>query len=267
MKENQGLYYTLACVFFLCCIICFWRPLPACEATKHDELAFFTVAADKPCVEALLQEQEYSDDYAWLTLSPAAPGPVEDAVFDLEIVTEIIAYETIHQEDAGLEKGRILTLLEGREGTKELAFHVICVGGREIYRELIAEAVLTEPQDAVVAVGTKPRQPLVVASREKVILPYREEGEASWYGAEFQGSRTSNGEIYDKHEFTAAHPTLPFNTLVKVIYLRNGREVVVRINDRGPHVKGRIIDLSRAAAEEIGLKPHGVGKVRIELLE
>ena len=95
---------------------------------------------------------------------------------------------------------------------------------------------------------------------------FEQEGLASWYGGKFQGRKTANGEIFDTNEFTAAHKTLAFNTIVKVINLENDKSTVVRINDRGPFIPGRIIDLSRAAAAAIGLAGKGVAKVRIEVL-
>lgn len=91
-------------------------------------------------------------------------------------------------------------------------------------------------------------------------------GTASWYGPGFHGNRTSSGEIYDQFEMTAAHQTLPLGTRVAVTNLRNGREVEVRINDRGPFVKGRSIDLSYAAARSIGMVGPGTVPVRIEVL-
>jgi rare lipoprotein A len=96
--------------------------------------------------------------------------------------------------------------------------------------------------------------------------PERETAEiglASYYADRFQGRRTASGERYDRHAFTAAHRRLKFGTLVHVTCLDNGRSVTVRINDRGPYVKGRIIDLSRAAAETLGMLQAGVVKVRI----
>ncbi len=98
-------------------------------------------------------------------------------------------------------------------------------------------------------------------------LSAAEEGLASWYAGKFQGRRTASGEIFDTKLMTAAHKTLPFGTLVRVRNLDNGREVVVRINDRGPFVDGRVIDLSRAAAEAIGLIGPGTGQVRLEVVE
>ncbi len=95
---------------------------------------------------------------------------------------------------------------------------------------------------------------------------YEQEGLASWYGGKFQGRQTASGEIFDTNKYTAAHKTLAFGTVVKVTNLENGKCTVVRINDRGPFIPGRIIDLSRAAAIAIGLAGKGVAKVRIEEL-
>jgi rare lipoprotein A len=93
-----------------------------------------------------------------------------------------------------------------------------------------------------------------------------ESGEASWYGGKFQGRKTANGEIFDTNLLTAAHKTLPFNTIVKVTNLNNNRSVNVRINDRGPFVKGRVIDLSHAAAERIDITVTGIALVKLEIL-
>jgi rare lipoprotein A len=95
---------------------------------------------------------------------------------------------------------------------------------------------------------------------------YTEEGNASWYGEPFHGRRASNGEIYDMYKMTAAHRTLPFETMVRVTNANNGKSTVVRITDRGPFVDNRIIDLSLAAAREIELVGPGVGPVRVEVL-
>ena len=95
---------------------------------------------------------------------------------------------------------------------------------------------------------------------------YTEEGNASWYGEPFNGRRASNGEIYDMYKLTAAHRTLPFDTMVRVTNLNNGKSTTVRITDRGPFVENRIIDLSLAAAREIDLIGPGVASVRVEVL-
>ena len=95
---------------------------------------------------------------------------------------------------------------------------------------------------------------------------YLEEGNASWYGVPFNGRRASNGEIYDMYKLTAAHRTLPFETMVRVTNLNNGKSTTVRITDRGPFVDNRIIDLSLAAAREIESIGPGVVPVRVEVL-
>ena len=95
---------------------------------------------------------------------------------------------------------------------------------------------------------------------------YTEEGNASWYGEPFNGRRASNGEIYDMYKLTAAHRTLPFDTMVRVTNVNNGKSTMVRITDRGPFVENRIIDLSLAAAREIDLVGPGVAPVRVEVL-
>jgi rare lipoprotein A len=91
-------------------------------------------------------------------------------------------------------------------------------------------------------------------------------GIASYYAAKFHGRRTASGEKFSQKVLTAAHLTLPFGTLLKVTNLRNMKSVVVRVNDRGPHVRGRIIDLSRAAAELLGITRSGVARVELEVL-
>ncbi|PYX22024.1 MAG: hypothetical protein DMG82_15975 [Acidobacteria bacterium] len=91
-------------------------------------------------------------------------------------------------------------------------------------------------------------------------------GTASWYGSYFDGKETASGEPFDMYDLTAAHPTLPLGTMVKVTNLRNGRAVVVRVNDRGPVVEGRIIDLSYQAARELHLEHQGIQTVRLDLV-
>lgn len=95
---------------------------------------------------------------------------------------------------------------------------------------------------------------------------YNEDGIASWYGPDFHGKPTSNGETYDMHAMTAAHKTLPMGVYVRVTNRQNGRQAVVRVNDRGPFVKGRIIDLSYAAAKDLGVSGPGTAPVTVEAL-
>ena len=95
---------------------------------------------------------------------------------------------------------------------------------------------------------------------------YDETGIASWYGPGFHGRYTANGEIFDEDQLTAAHRTLPMPSLVRVTNLDNGKSAVVRVNDRGPFARGRIIDMSKRSAEVLGFKSNGTAKVRVQIL-
>ncbi|HWI26810.1 MAG TPA: septal ring lytic transglycosylase RlpA family protein [Stellaceae bacterium] len=94
---------------------------------------------------------------------------------------------------------------------------------------------------------------------------FSETGIASWYGPHHQGRLTANGERFDQRDFTAANRNLPFDTVLRVTNLDNGRSVKVRVNDRGPYVKGRILDLSAAAATALGMRKDGIAHVRLEI--
>ena len=114
--------------------------------------------------------------------------------------------------------------------------------------------VVTPPP---VAAPPKPPKTLVVSTST---------GEASWYGPGFFGNRTANGEVFRPGTMTAAHRTLPFGTKVKVTNLRNGRETIVRINDRGPFSGQRVIDIAHWAAQHLGFVSSGIAQVRLEVL-
>jgi len=114
--------------------------------------------------------------------------------------------------------------------------------------------------------GEKKRRTPVVAPAPPAVVGATEEGIASWYGNPYHGRRTSNREIYDMEKMTAAHRTLPFGTRVEVQNLDNGRDTEVRINDRGPFVEGRIIDLSRAASRRIQMLGPGTARVRVKVV-
>ncbi|SRR6056297_513434 len=96
---------------------------------------------------------------------------------------------------------------------------------------------------------------------------YYQVGIASWYGPNFHGNRTANGEIFDMNKITAAHKSLPFGTKVRVTDLDSNKSVVVRINDRGPFIKGRIIDLSRRAAQKLGIIDTGTAEVGLQIIK
>lgn len=112
-------------------------------------------------------------------------------------------------------------------------------------------------------IRSEPQQPPLEAIVSSDIY---ETGIASWYGDDFNGKTTANGEIYDMHKLTAAHQTLPFHTMVEVENLENGKKVLVRINDRGPFLKNRIIDLSLQAAQRLAMSDQGTAAVTIRVV-
>ena len=108
----------------------------------------------------------------------------------------------------------------------------------------------------------------LVARPSEPIKPLKVwEGTASWYGSNFHGRKTANGEIYDMNAPTAAHQTLPFGSLVRLVDLKSGKSQIVRINDRGPFVEGRELDVSARTAVRLGMQERGVARLRLELLE
>src|SRR5450432_1525480 len=116
------------------------------------------------------------------------------------------------------------------------------------------------------SVNTRNKAVAVAPGKAARTKPYQI-GTASWYGSYFQGRATASGEPYDMYDLTAAHPTLPLGSWVRVTNLRNGRAVGVRINDRGPIVPGRIIDLSYSAARTLDVKARGLQRLRLDIVQ
>jgi rare lipoprotein A len=115
--------------------------------------------------------------------------------------------------------------------------------------------------------GSYPRFKSTALPAARAVTSNEFEGLASYYAEDFHGRKTANGEVYDMNAMTAAHRSLPFNTLVKVINRENGKSVTVRINDRGPFKDDRIIDLSLAAAEKLGIMVNGTARVTLEVVK
>ncbi|NLZ37997.1 MAG: septal ring lytic transglycosylase RlpA family protein [Firmicutes bacterium] len=182
-----------------------------------------------------------------------------------QITEEVeIPFQTIHKKDPNLTAGRKVVQVEGKPGLVKKTYQVVYADGVEESRELINEEELIKPVNCVVAIGTKPVP--VIASRGGTAGRVYE-GMASYYSDKFHGCRTSYGAVYDKNAYTAAFPDKALRgKKLRVTYLKTGRSVEVTVNDFGPHVKGRIIDLSAAAARAIGLTSAGVGKVKVEVL-
>ena len=149
-----------------------------------------------------------------------------------------------------------------------LVFSLFFLGGCSLMGRKGSSTEPTQPKGVTVekgAVGTKP-----YSIGGKTYYPllsshgFREEGIASWYGKDFHGKKTANGERYDMYGMTAAHKLLPFGTQVRVTNKSNGKSIVVRINDRGPFVASRVIDLTRTGAERIGMIAKGTAPVILE---
>jgi len=163
--------------------------------------------------------------------------------------------------------------------------YVIQAGDRNLLvmdsNTILSDTTKNPAQDALQAtnrlrrlIGNAPplKEILGLPRDEQQVVAYRTPkrqftGMASWYGPGFHGSYSANGEVFNQNALTAAHPSLPFGTLVKVTNMDNGRSIVVRINDRGPYAGGRIIDLSRGAAEALGMLSSGVAQVSLEVLQ
>jgi rare lipoprotein A len=167
----------------------------------------------------------------------------------------------------------------GRSGFAQLTLALLCalvavagcgkhnVATRPSANTPAAQPSASQPAPAPQPGASRPSGPPPANERQPAVPgAYVEEGVASWYGVPFNGRRTSNGEIYDMHEFTAAHRTLPFNCVVHVTNLNNGKQTEVRINDRGPFVANRVIDLSLSAAQAIEMVGPGTANVRLEIL-
>ncbi len=167
-----------------------------------------------------------------------------------------IAVSKLSKIIIGLSVGAML-LLQGCAGNSSKAGYL---SRRRRAKSATQGKSLTPPTQRPYTIAGKTYYP--VASEEGFV----QEGTASWYGDDFHGKKTSNGEIYDMYAQTAAHKTLPMNTYVQVTNLKNNRRITVRVNDRGPFVRGRIIDLSHAGAEKLGMLKSGTAPVRIKAL-
>lgn len=179
-----------------------------------------------------------------------------------------IPFKTEQKNDPTLPRGKKKVTVQGRVGTLLKTYVVVLADGIEESRQLTEEKRLREPINGVVLIGTADAEPMVTASARGGEVTGIIEGIASWYGKGdgFDGARTASGEVFNRNDYTAAHPTLAFGTRLRVTFLKTGRSVEVRVNDRGPFGKNRIIDLSMAAAEAIGLRSAGIGKVSVEIL-
>lgn len=150
---------------------------------------------------------------------------------------------------------------------KKIAFQITCLTVLSVMLTFFGCTVAPRYTKKTEKEAPPPEKKVSPEKIRKTHGKYFQVGMASYYAHKFHGRKTANGEIFNMNEMTAAHPTLPFNTMVRVTNLSNRVSVVVRINDRGPFAKKRIIDLSRAAAKKLGIIQSGVGKVGLEILK
>lgn len=221
-----------------------------------------TVLSWAATIEELLAEQDIFLDGDICNL-PLEAKPETGQLVEVIRVSEELVYEeetiaagTNYKNDSSLAAGAERVQTQAKDGIKRITYAVTYYDGIEVTRTKVGEEVISQPVTGIILRGTR-----AVASRGIV------EGIASYYGAELHGSKTASGVPFDMYALTAAHRTLPFGSKVRVTFLATGRSVIVEINDRGPFVADRIIDLSAAAAKEIGLYAHGVGKVKLEVLK
>jgi len=221
-------------------------------------------------VDELLAEQNIvlDDDLVSLPLTQSLKsGMVIEVVrVDRELVYEdvVLSAKTTFKNDSTLPSGQEKLQTKAEDGKKQITYEVTYHDGVEVGRRMVSEKVVANPVTGVILKGTRTsvsRGSTPPSSSNQVI-----QGIASFYGAELHGNKTASGVPFDMNAFTAAHKTLPFGTKVRVTYISTGKSVVVEINDRGPFTPGRVIDLSAAAAKEIGLYADGIGKVKIEIL-
>jgi rare lipoprotein A len=144
-----------------------------------------------------------------------------------------------------------------------VVFLTAALQGCSIINPSTPDATLENPPDPLRMVKKEAPRPITPSTAPSTALV----GAASWYGPGFSGKKTASGDIFDETKFTAAHKSLPLGTKAKVTHLSSGKSVEVLVNDRGPYVEGRIIDLSQAAANALGIIDRGVAEVRIELLQ
>ncbi|HAA37884.1 MAG TPA: hypothetical protein DCE00_03320 [Firmicutes bacterium] len=237
------------------------------KVDKQTRLLYTTAAA---AVELLAEEQIAFTAADRILPEPEAALTAGCTVQLIRVTTEMvqedreIPYQTVYRKDAKLSSGRKKVAVEGKAGVLQTTYEVVYADGVEESRRLVEEKRLAEPVNCVVLIGTKP-VPVLAGRSGAAGSVY--EGIASYYSDKFAGKKTAYGGVYNPAALTAAFPDKALRgKKLRVTYLKTGRSVEVVVNDFGPHTKGRLIDLSAAAARKIGLLGAGVGKVRVEVL-
>jgi rare lipoprotein A len=210
------------------------------------------------------------------TMSPAVTNSARDRIPATAVpkVAPLATYPQDRSDTPSFESGLPVFIFEEDRPPQIVATAIAQVGDTIVAPEPSIAIPVERPKQVSIPIQTPATTPAIskIDSPAATVKPVLEKivstqtGQASWYGAE-SGNRTASGERFNPAAMTAAHRTLPFGTMVKVTNLNTGKAVVVRINDRGPFRSRRIVDLSAGAAEIIGLKSHGVGNVRMDILD
>ena len=202
------------------------------------------------------------------------PPVITSTVTTVPKVAPLATYPQDRSDTPSFESGLPVFIFEDERPQQIVATAIAQVGNDIVAPELSIAIPVERPKQTTIPTQLPVSTPTIAkidspaATTQPVLdkIVATQTGQASWYGAE-AGNRTANGERFNPNGMTAAHRTLPFGTMVKVTNLKTGKAVVVRINDRGPFRSRRIVDLSAGAAEIIGLKSHGVGDVRMDILD
>jgi len=252
-------------------------------------------------VSSLFFTVEFMNQYLWSSLAAAAfltislgaasaealqPGEgaeeLSDPLSAVEAIANVRPQANIEGQDiAHVESGASTSILDtpAPGGLTEISPEKFSDAGAGFTPDTVRVATAAISRDRILvpsepslplppapAAPTLAEEPAPTTAPTEVAVASTQNGLASWYGPGFHGNRSASGEVFNQNALTAAHRSLPFGTRVRVTNMNNGRSVIVRINDRGPFSRSRVIDLSRAAAGEIGMISSGTAQVRLEIL-
>jgi rare lipoprotein A len=266
--RKNGLFCLLICIAVLSLGIISRQEVKNFEdGEEGNHYAYHTRKAEIDAEAGITQKGEIMTHLSWEGLVGGQLAFIRRGEVKTQVIMEEIEPEVQFMSDLSLPQGTIHIEDEGSVGLVERVYQLTLVDGQEKHRELLEVKVLQEAKPRLILQGTAPRS--LGVARDSLRPGGSWQGRASWYGGGgdgFHGRKTASGEIFDSNALTAAHPFLPFGTIVSVTHMDSDKEVVVRINDRGPFIRGRIIDLSRRAAELIGMRSAGVAEVIVKVI-
>jgi rare lipoprotein A len=263
--RKTGLVCLLVCIAVLSIGVISKQEVKTFDGGEEgNHYAYHTPKAQIDAEAGIIQKGENMTHLFWEGL---VGGQLRRGEVKTQVMIEEIEPEVQFMSDISLPQGTIHIKEEGLVGLVEKVYQLTLVDGQEERRELLEVKVIQEAKPWLILQGTAPRS--LGVARDSLRPGGSWQGRASWYGGDgdgFHGRKTASGEVFDSNALTAAHPFLPFGTIVSVTHMDSDKEVVVRINDRGPFIRGRIIDLSRTAAELIGMRSAGVAEVIVKVI-